>query len=102
MLFLVSILAQVRLFVKHEKVAYFWYNLVVIITYQGGESFKVSQGELALVINPKSKTAADVTIFSSLRNEAAISEKSGFVIDGPGEYEIKDIFIKGFPGSVFL
>jgi len=74
----------------------------VIITYQGNESFKVSQGELVLVINPKGKTSADVTLFSSPRNEAAVSEKSGFVIDGPGEYEIKDIFIKGFPGNIFL
>ncbi|OHA89459.1 MAG: hypothetical protein A3C70_02995 [Candidatus Zambryskibacteria bacterium RIFCSPHIGHO2_02_FULL_43_14] len=38
--------------------------------------------------------SADITLFTTGRNE--IAEKSGFIIDGPGEYEIKDIFIKGF------
>jgi L-ascorbate metabolism protein UlaG (beta-lactamase superfamily) len=46
------------------------------------------------MINPLSKTSADVTLFSNVSSET--SEKSGFVIAGPGEYEIKDIFIKGY------
>ncbi len=66
----------------------------MIITYQGNSSLKVSQGDLALQFNPQSKLAADITLFSVERNET--SEKSGFVITGPGEYEIKDIFIRGF------
>lgn len=66
----------------------------MIITYQGGQSFKISQGDLAVAINPAAKAAADVTLFSSAPAET--SEKSGFVITGPGEYEVKDIFIKGF------
>lgn len=65
----------------------------MIITYQGGNSFKVSQGELALVVNPKSKTSADITLFSIGKEDT--SEKSGFVITGPGEYEVKDISVKG-------
>lgn len=69
----------------------------MIITYQGGESFKVSQGDLSLVLNPKSKTSADITLFNIGRDET--SEKSGFVIHGPGEYEIKDISIKGLPSE---
>ena len=47
-----------------------------------------------MVINPKSKLSADITLFTSGREDT--SDKSGFVIEGPGEYEIKDIFIKGF------
>ena len=66
----------------------------MIITYQGGASFKISQGDLSLAINPKSKTAADITLFTTGKEET--SDKSGFVITGPGEYEIKDVFIKGF------
>lgn len=46
------------------------------------------------MVNPEAKLSADITLFSSGRGET--SEKSGFVIDGPGEYEIKDVFIKGF------
>ena len=66
----------------------------MVITYHGAECFKISQGDLTLVINPQSKLSADITLFTTGRGETA--EKSGFVIDGPGEYEIKDVFIKGF------
>lgn len=66
----------------------------MIVSYQGGESFKISQGDLNIVLNPKAKASADVTLFSTTPNET--SEKSGFVITGPGEYEVKDISIKGF------
>ncbi len=69
----------------------------MIVTYQGGNSFKVSQGELSLTVNPQAKASADVTLFSSASSSAGVtSDKSGFVITGPGEYEVKDIFIKGF------
>jgi len=66
----------------------------MIITYQGKDSFRISQGELTLAINPQSKISADVTLFSTGRGE--VSGKSGFVIDGPGEYEVRDVFIKGY------
>lgn len=69
----------------------------MIVTYQGGESFKISQGDLAISINPQTKVSADVTIFTSIGSDGQItSDRSGFVITGPGEYEIKDIFIKGY------
>ena len=75
----------------------------MIITYQGGESFKISQGELTLAVNPASKVSADVTLFTSSRAlPAEALAKAGFVIDGPGEYEVKDIFIKGFMDRTFL
>ncbi|MDP2651164.1 MAG: MBL fold metallo-hydrolase [bacterium] len=66
----------------------------MIISYNGGESFKISQGDTSLAINPASKISADVTIFSGVKND--ISDKSGFVIDGPGEYEVKGMTIKGY------
>lgn len=66
----------------------------MVVTYHGEKCFKISQGDLALVLNPKSKMSADITLFSTDFGET--SEKSGFVISGPGEYEIKEIFIKGF------
>lgn len=80
--------------------AYFWYNYPMIISYQGVDSFKVSQGALTLAVNPQAKVTADITLFTGKRGEVA--DKSGFVIDGPGEYEVKDIFIKGFPDRTFL
>lgn len=76
----------------------------MIISYQGVECFKISQGDLAIVTNPKSKLAADITLFTlrQAQGKPETSEKSGFVIDGPGEYEIKDIFIKGFPNTYLI
>jgi len=66
----------------------------MVITFQGKESFKIVQGDLSLVLNPESKTAADITLFTSGGKE--VSDKSGFVISGPGEYEVKGVSIKGF------
>ena len=71
----------------------------MIISYQGLDSFKISQGNLGIAVNPRSKTSADITLFSNEKSPAyaeALAGKAGFVIDGPGEYEIKDVFIKGF------
>jgi L-ascorbate metabolism protein UlaG (beta-lactamase superfamily) len=66
----------------------------MIITYQGGQSFRVSQGDLSLAFNPDSQRfKADVSVFSVGHPSY---DQEAFVIAGPGEYEIKDITIKGF------
>lgn len=66
----------------------------MIITYQGTESFKVSQGDLSVAINPMSaRGAADITLISS---SAFAGDGRGFVIAGPGEYEVKGVGVKGF------
>lgn len=66
----------------------------MVITYQGGESFKISQGDLSIALNPTSnRGSADVTLLST---SATDIEGKGFVITGPGEYEVKEISIKGF------
>jgi hypothetical protein len=72
----------------------------MIITYHGVECFKIAQGELSLVINPNSKMSTDVTVFTDKHGDT--SDKSGFVIDGPGEYEVKGVFVKGFSDHTFL
>ena len=82
----------------------------MIISYQGAECFKISQGDLSLAINPISKDSklkatnfgADITLITTNhpdtngREQTSRGDKESFVIDGPGEYETKDIFIKGF------
>jgi L-ascorbate metabolism protein UlaG (beta-lactamase superfamily) len=66
----------------------------MVITYQGNDSFKISQGELSLALNPQNaRGSADVTLLSAIGGEI---EGKGFTISGPGEYEVKDISIKGF------
>src|SRR3989338_8393671 len=82
----------------------------MIISYHGAECFKVSQGDIPLALNPISKDSqmkptrfgADITLITTNlpdfngRDQTSRGDKESFVIDGPGEYEIKDIFIKGF------
>ena len=87
--------------------------IIMIITYLGGESFKVSFGDTILAFNPISKDSklkpakfgADV-VLSTINHvdmngadQVAFGEKKPFSITGPGEYEVKGVFIKGF-GSV--
>lgn len=82
----------------------------MIVSYHGAECFKISQGDLTLALNPISKDSefkpprfgADITLISTNtpdfngREQTSRGDKESFVITGPGEYEIKDVFIKGF------
>jgi L-ascorbate metabolism protein UlaG (beta-lactamase superfamily) len=82
----------------------------MVITYMGGECFKVSQGDLTLAFNPPSKDSAlksirfgsDITLvslhnddFSGIEN-TSFGEREPFVIQGPGEYEVKGVAVRGF------
>ena len=82
----------------------------MIITYQGLEFFKVQFGDTVLAFNPISKDSifknsrffADVALvttnhpdFNGTEN-LSYSGKEPFVVSGPGEYEVKGVFIKGF------
>lgn len=85
----------------------------MVITYYGGECFKAQVGDAVIVFNPSDKAGtspgagkpvrfgADVALVSL--EDADFNGVSGlgaggkepFVARGPGEYEVKDIFIKG-------
>ncbi len=82
----------------------------MIISYQGLESFKIQFGDIIIAYNPISKDSkfkstkygADIAL-SSLNHKdfngfesAQRGDRLPFVISGPGEYEIKEVFIKGF------
>jgi len=81
----------------------------MIITYLGGEFVKVQFGDTILAFNPVSKDSslstakfgADI-VLSSLNHDdmngvdvVSFGDKKPFVVNGPGEYEIKGVFIKG-------
>ncbi len=82
----------------------------MIITYFGREHFKLSVGDLVVAVNPVSKDGsgkvakygADITLITTNHpdyngaEQTEHGEKKPFVVHGPGEYEVKDIFIKGF------
>lgn len=82
----------------------------MVISYGGGECFKVSQGDLTLAFNPpakdsslaSSKFGADIALvsldhadFNGVEN-ASFGERQPFVIEHPGEYEIKEVAVRGF------
>lgn len=82
----------------------------MIITHFGREHFKLQVGDLTIAVNPISKEGkgkiakygADITLITTNHpdyNGAEQTEHGGktpFVIRGAGEYEVNDIFIKGF------
>lgn len=82
----------------------------MIITYYGSEFIKVQTGDVVLAFNPiakgsdlkSSRFGADVALvsldhvdFNGIDN-LTYKDKKPFVVSGPGEYEVKSIFIKGF------
>lgn len=83
----------------------------MIITYLGGEFMKVQFGDITLAFNPPSKESklkpsrfgADVALITlshpDFNGAEAVThgERKPFVISGPGEYEIKDVVVRGFP-----
>jgi len=85
----------------------------MIITYYGGEFFKVQFGDTTLAFNPISKESklkssrfgADIVLTSTYHedfngvDQVTHGEKKPFVISGPGEYEVKEVFIKGLPSE---
>jgi hypothetical protein len=84
---------------------------IMVITYQDGAFVKVQFGDITLAVNPISKDSkklkpsrfgADIALISindpdfSGVDQVSFGEKKAFAVTGPGEYEIKDVFIKGF------
>lgn len=82
----------------------------MIITYNTLESFKVQFGDTVLAFNPVSKESklpvssygADIALVSvnhpDMNGVGAVSrgDKEPFVVNGPGEYEFANVFIRGF------
>lgn len=71
------------------------------ITWYGLSCFKITSGETTLLMSPFGKNAgltpprtkADI-VFISGGDDVAVSE-GGFVVSGPGEYEVKGVLING-------
>ena len=85
----------------------------MVITYMGGECFKVSQGDLTIALNPPSKDSKLKTskfgsdiVLTSINHEdmngienASFGDREPFSIVGPGEYEVKGVAVRGFAGE---
>jgi hypothetical protein len=81
----------------------------MIITYLGAEFVKIQFGDITLALNPVSKDSdlktskfgADV-VLSSINHShmngietVSFGDKKPFSITGPGEYEVRGVFIRG-------
>ncbi len=82
----------------------------MIITYYGKQFFKIAQGEMTLAFNPASKNSksgisakfgADIALITTNHpdyngiEQLTHGERVPFAINGPGDYEVKEIFVKG-------
>ena len=82
----------------------------MIITYFGKQFFKIQQGDMVLAFNPVSKSSktgisahfgADIALVTTNYpdyngiEQLSHGEREPFVITGPGDYEVKGIFVKG-------
>ena len=83
----------------------------MIITYLGKQFFKIQQGDMVIALNPPSKDSKFGSKTSRFGSHVVLStvnhpdyngvetvsygDKEPFIISGPGDYEIKNIFVKG-------
>lgn len=83
----------------------------MIITNHGKQFFKIQQGDTVIALNPiskeskafdKAKFGSNIVLvtvnhpdYNGIEN-ATYGDNEPFVVDGPGEYEISDIFVTGF------
>ena len=87
----------------------------MVITYFGADFLKVQFGDITIAVNPISKESklkqarfgADIALVSANHpdlngiEQVSHGDKKPFVIKGPGEYEIKGVFIKGLPSTTY-
>ena len=85
----------------------------MVISYHGGEFFKITFSDITLAVNPvskdsklkKSKFGADIA-FISLNDkdfngvdQVTHGDKVPFVVSSPGEYETHKVFVRGIKSS---
>lgn len=84
------------------------YSKGMVITYFGKSYFKLTLGDLTIAINPPAKESkafskaprfgADIALITTHTPETngpetvTLGDKTPFVIDGPGSYEVRDLF----------
>lgn len=83
----------------------------MVISYLGAEAFKIQFGDIVIAYNPVSKNSklksgsfgSDIVLVSLNHEDmngaenASRGDRAPFIIRGPGEYEIKGVFVHGYP-----
>ncbi len=88
----------------------------MVITYFGKQYCKLTLGDLTIAINPPAKSSkvmdkaprfgSDIVLITTRHEDyngvetVTLGDKEPFVIDGPGNYEVKECFINGAKSSV--
>lgn len=82
----------------------------MIITYFGKQFFKIAQGEMVIAFNPVGKSSksginahfgADIALITTNHpdyngiEQLSHGDRAPFAVTGPGDYEVKEIFIRG-------
>ncbi len=87
------------------------YTISMVITYYGGQFVKIQHGDLVIAYNPAkelqssdarlARFGADIALvslnhphFNGVEN-LEYGDKKPFTITGPGEYETKDVYVRG-------
>ena len=88
----------------------------MVISYLGKQTFKITQGDLTIAINPPSKDSAfsvsrfgsDIVLSTTNHpdyngvDQMSYGEREPFIINSPGEYEVKGMFFHGAPMDIVL
>jgi L-ascorbate metabolism protein UlaG (beta-lactamase superfamily) len=90
----------------------------MVITYFGKSYFKLTLGDLTIAINPPSKDSkafskvprfgADIALITTYTidtdgpDTVTLGDKEPFVIDGPGNYEVRELLITGAASTVVM
>lgn len=86
----------------------------MVITYLGNSYFKLTLGDLTIAINPPSKAmkparfGADIALITTNLPECndpetvTLGDKTPFVIDGPGSYEVRGLLFTGASSSASI
>ncbi|HTH93143.1 MAG TPA: MBL fold metallo-hydrolase [Candidatus Paceibacterota bacterium] len=90
----------------------------MVITYFGKSYFKLTLGDLTIAINPPTKESkafskpprfgADIALITTHTPDTdgadtvSLGDKEPFIIDGPGNYEVRDLLFTGASSTVTL
>ena len=74
------------------------------IYWAGGSCFQISVSNSRdhsadIVIDALKEEKADILLLSKKDNKIKTTKGDSFIVQGPGEYEVKGVFIQGIPSS---
>ncbi len=74
------------------------------IYWAGQSCFQISvsnsrDNSADIIINPLKEEKADILLLTGNDNKVKTAKGESFIVEGPGEYEIKEVFIQGIPSS---